>query len=794
MRSFESVELTFFTANHAKFPNGPWSPGCTKPFTEYLRKYLCGRTSNPKIIARINSYGFIRETIYNKIKARIERDLARHEAVALPDTSTQRYTITFDLKYVEKITHTNKSGNDRTYYYDAEAQIHQEISFGPGATEADAINAAVTMQMPSCTGRAGSDYKPIIVSVTNLKIVPLANHDLRKSRMKATGLMYKFLDSIKKEGLLSGQCVIDYMYEELEGKHFFKKLLKSDLFAYFGEECRQSGISTDEIIKFAKDKGHITVYALDPFREVVSSYIAPDARVTLSFICNNNHCYGIVKNEFKNLIRSTNKLDLMEFTFNVTDASHIYTELTKVEEIAGLEVPSDKQMVLCELDNLMALAAYITNKTSILVYNYSFSGSNITAFEHPTTKVIYASAPQYKERKYMCDELTRKHGLIDFHFKNQTWTQIGEAMQTFSSGPMMASSYGPQLLEILHNYKIKPVIGRVTDHKVEMANIIGLTSDESVDILDYDFPDLSYGDITIKRAGAVEAEGPKTEKVDSYDVYRAHTGVIINNKTPYSIFNHMDEVKDFQGVPASGLLEPGEFYLSRDVTLAGGTIYILSSWYPTVLMNYLISKNVITGADIKYQLIASSHLPADHFKKFGEVCHNDFKDHMGKQPVNCYLGGLNKLESKHSSGCVTNSFEVAMGCVFDERYHGKADVSTKVYDVNGLYFLRRSHAEKVLSGNAPIYRHIIASTYIMLDQLHETLAGPTSTVVAYHTDSLKIINANPIELKAKADLVPGDIRLEICGNPQGTYLKDHEGPPPYVCKEIEAKVIDVAHA
>jgi len=67
----------------------------------------------------------------------------------------------------------------------------------------------------------------------------------------------------------------------------------------------------------------------------------------------------------------------------------------------------------------------------------------------------------------------------------------------------------------------------------------------------------------------------------------------------------------------------------------------------------------------------------------------------------------------------------------------------------------------MLEGHVPIWRHIIASSYILLDKLHEQVCGPDTIVLGYNTDAIKVSNPRndftPVE---KSAAVPGDIIRE----------------------------------
>jgi len=147
-----------------------------------------------------------------------------------------------------------------------------------------------------------------------------------------------------------------------------------------------------------------------------------------------------------------------------------------------------------------------------------------------------------------------------------------------------------------------------------------------------------------------------------------------------------------------------------------------------------------------------------------------FPDQEGSKPlVNCFIGQLNQQYVTKSKGCVTGDYNIAMGVLLNE---SEKKQSPKVYQVKDLYFIRSEYKEKKVSGNVPIYRHIIASSYIKIDKLYHHVCKKDTLVIAYNTDSIKVIN--PKQFTLKDEPYAGDIRREYEINIKGTFFDDLE--------------------
>ena len=76
-----------------------------------------------------------------------------------------------------------------------------------------------------------------------------------------------------------------------------------------------------------------------------------------------------------------------------------------------------------------------------------------------------------------------------------------------------------------------------------------------------------------------------------------------------------------------------------------------------------------------------------------------------------------------------------------------------------MYFIRDKKSTFMTSGSLPIYRHIIAASYIKLDQMIRALPT-TATIIAYHTDAIKVSGVPANYFKQKDQVKVGEFGFE----------------------------------
>ena len=571
------------------------------------------------------------------------------------------------------------------------------------------------------------------IDVKNIKVAPFVKADLKDAKMKQTKLAYDLLGNVNEINKNDGQCVLDYILYECSKVAGLKKVNRQSLIKFFGEDCITNGISTNQIINWAKHMENVTVHALNPFMNQFASHTATKSNyASLCFIVNNNHCYPIVDTAMKKSIAENKSLEVSKLVFKVLydDYEYVGKAITP-ELIKG--TATTKKVVLVETMNLIDLIQKIGAQCNEIVYNMKFNKSKVVMFEHPISKQIYVATDDFEARKKVSEDMKNMTNIHDFTFSNDSFTELSKKYFSAKFGNIKKSDYSPDYMNIIDNFKLGPYNAKV--HQPS----------ESSDV---------YG----------------------YDIKGAYRSILVKNDTPYNIFYVHSRITPFN---QDDELIAGEYYVNRMIKFGHNqTIRLSSGFYPLVLIKYLLEQGYISKSDITCKITASHTLPADTFKAFTEDVCNKW-DKESKSLINNFIGDMNTMTKKVSKGCVTDSLDIAVGTFFCELDKGQ---DPAIFHVNDLYFLRVDYSTKLSSGHIPIWRHIIASGYILLDKLCKAVCLPHSTICHYKTDCISVINPKEYsEIFKNNNQVPqnGDIRSEaivkICGRP----LSEIENKPEF---------------
>lgn len=530
----------------------------------------------------------------------------------------------------------------------------------------------------------------------------------------------------------NGDCVIQYIVDECQRTPRLKYVTRPYVVSFFGKNCLTDGISTEQIIKFAKHIGYSNVYALDPFFHTFDTYTCSrDTKINLvlTFVVNNGHCYPILDKSLKHEIAKKHRIDLKDYLHELSFKDYDYLE-TSCDKNQFLQLTTNKlkDIVLVNSNDLSSLASHIITNTGYIIEVCHFYGPHLASFEHPQTKQIIVAAQDLVQRRTICQEMYDQLNCWNLNFTNQSYAELASTWFQLRYGNLHESSYGNDLKSIYDTYKIAPYIVKLST---------------------------KY----------------KHDNVKGFDIRRDYTGILINNEVDYNVFTDFDYIEEF-----TGKLTAGEYYVDCVIWMANKTIKLSNNWYPYVFVKYLLDNQYITLNNIKYVIRPSHMLPANTFKDFAQTLYDNYKENGSKELVNCFIGGLNRQSLKNTKGCMTDSYEMAMGILLNQEEKGEP---CNVYKVGDLYFLRRDDRTPLTKGHVPIWRHIIASSYIQLDKLYKSICGPKTTVIAYRTDSIKVIN--PIDIQLSDDPKPGDIREEHdIRKIEGRSLDEIEMKPAFV--------------
>lgn len=486
----------------------------------------------------------------------------------------------------------------------------------------------------------------------------LEKKDLKKKQLGLLSYSYPYL---KEADILfnnNENCVVNYLWYELQGKKYFKKLQKEDIKKYF-----ENDTSFLQIEKFVMEYGHISMVAINPLNQVFKKYQADDSVITLTFLINNAHIYPVLNSDIKKSVNKLGYINLSEFVYNVNYENHQYIENND-------NINKDIEVLLFEKDNLFEEAVKIIKETNTTIERILYDECNrIISFVHPVTKQVYEITKHYKNRINIIENINKIYDL-NIKFTNQTFTVISQELFNSKYGNLkMLSSYlNNDVYDALTTYSISPYIARINE----------------------DF------DISV---------------MEAMDISKSYSSVLLNNTYDYPVYSIFDTIEPFDNN-----LTNGEYYINIPIILCNNTVKLPLGFYPVHMVKYALEKKAITFKNIKYQLKPKTVIKHDYFKKYVEDCY--IKLENGKDLINHIIGTFGKKTTNQVNGFISNDFETICSMYYQEIEDNK---EVSIHSFEGLHFFKSVKKEKRLSTALPVYRHIITAGIINLCNLYYDL-------------------------------------------------------------------------
>ena len=403
---------------------------------------------------------------------------------------TKKSTYHITVNYIVEVTYKIKNNREATYDYE-DSVTFAERSYGL-YTKRMIWNKVENYLNNHVSVHGSSSWR--LKKILKWSIIPIKKRHMENIKMYGTKYMYKLLGDTNQLNKTPDECVIDYLDYELTNNGRFR-ITRKDLYREFG---KNKGITTKQIIDFAKKSKKISVFALDPLFEVFNSYVGEDPRITLVFVVNNNHLYPVLDKELKKQASRTKHLILQDFKWSV-DYEH-YDYIRSKNEIDTCE----NKLVLIDEKNLKDIILQRINKYGLMIINIKFLNSCVTSFEDAYSGKIIESSVDYAIRKLACDTLYRKMlSIEEFKFKNNSWTDLATKVFNFKFGNIPNSCYNDITFKMFEDYPVAPYIRT-------LAECIEET-------------DRSYG----------------------FDICKCYTKVLRDNKFPYAIFTAFDEPRQY---------------------------------------------------------------------------------------------------------------------------------------------------------------------------------------------------------------------------------------------------------
>lgn len=537
----------------------------------------------------------------------------------------------------------------------------------------------------------------------------------------------------KKISILPQQCVFDYILYEYRtsSSSCRKKITRSELIAEFVEHTSYSGkggVTTRDVIQWARAVKHVSVYSIDMLWSVFQHTISTDrAQIALFFVCNNMHCHPIIDTGKRTLIshtiaanQTTDKtivpivLEKEVHTWidfqsayivdmpvsDITDKLHA-TDVYKQLWLLCQDVPDTATTIVLPVQTLDAILVMFVRTAGRIPTSLACKGSHVIAFRDPGTNMLYVAGTDWEARRSVMDAAHERYKLEDLRFNNQSWGAITALLFQCTQGAVKPCAYSPHAHHIFSSY---PTLPYVLDTR---SNPVG------------------------------------DEIETTIDIRRAYTAILQNNNTPWPVFDTLDVItpcKDVRSLPC------GEVYIETDFHCCSTTMWFPAGWYPVCWAKYALECGYIQPDYITYAMCPRSQLEAEAFRPYTEFVEEHFPDNS-KYLVNALVGLWGRSSYSTSVAGITTCADTAIATL----QHLPNTAIHRVAKIEDLFIVTSTTKTDLLGGNIPWYRHVIASSWILLDSIIKEHTDETSRIVRINTDSVSIVNAVGIEKLATKD-------------------------------------------
>lgn len=534
--------------------------------------------------------------------------------------------------------------------------------------------------------------------------------DLREIRNKNVGMQYKMFPDDKLVNKNPGQCAIDSIMATVHKAWpcFTRDRLIEELEMVAHPEdvdFVNTGITERHIMDWARMKKTVTCIALNPFGIAFDSVTAVGhTDVIFAFLVNNQHIFATLDHNMQVRIAKTKRLDFSEMKYKIGIEQWEYSSLENAMNATA-------KIVHVETDDLSSLLKEVVMTSGFYPVAIVSRSSFITIFEHPVSHQVFIASQDFLLRKEVCDKSLKETNYIGFVWANQSWAAIFRAWCEFTLPPLPVSYYGKDSMMIRNTYS--------------QTAFIGMTREVSEE---------------------------ERSNITSFDIRKCYTSCLLTNTHAFGIESVFDDIVPFTGgiIPVGKAFVRNSFYLGHAKYSRGP--------YPSFFVQYAIDEGAIPIEDVTHIQQASRVLAANTFEKLTKHLQEMFPS-LVTRILNPGVGAWGSRYVKTGSVAITDSFEVALGMVAQ-------DDNVKLTEVgNSFWFMRKEYKEPLYSGFVGMREHIVCMGHIKLHQMEKQVCDEHTEVIAYNTDSIKVIRPSPTFAPIpKATAKPGDICIEENAN------------------------------
>lgn len=254
-----------------------------------------------------------------------------------------------------------------------------------------------------------------------------------------------------------------------------------------------------------------------------------------------------------------------------------------------------------------------------------------------------------------------------------------------------------------------------------------------------------------KHGNIVESFNEPTDSIHfEYDINKCRTYCWMKNKLgDYEVFGVSSQIEDYKG----STLKPGIYYVEleslrdREFFMRGNT------WYSKQFIEIGLKEGY--KVNIKYQLLATETLKANHFQEFVKHITEKYPNHF-KHIINKCIGYRGKTQQKTSKGYVETDFDMAVAAFWDnnEDQIGFIDeknieqkkwkmMKGKLCNIHNLevdentthYIVEFNEFKTMYENDLPIFNKILENEYLNVYNLKKRLGGK---LIKIKTDAVVI--------------------------------------------------------
>lgn len=516
------------------------------------------------------------------------------------------------------------------------------------------------------------------------------------------------------------ECVINALFNHLQGQHGFAKLTLKDLYDKF--ETRTPCLNEVTAYLTSKDVSY-------KFRDSMGNLLA-------SYVSECNHTrplYGVVANEHIYTITNENMIKLEQYT-NDKQFKSIRAPYTKEHVIKQYTFEEDETRSTklykfitksrCDfVDRSIPLIIEVINKNTfwclndfamLVLLEENYVCENIVlngAFINSLTyKDVFVNLRNEIDSEVIIDEMKRIRPLEKIKYTNQSMGELSKlALGRFFKKP---SEMNQQVGDAFYNLSPDPQTN-VFYNPAEF--------DES--------------------------------SISCIDIRRCYTACFLKRDEPYYFLSILDQFINIT-ITDSEQITNGYYMIENDTNIMLGPFsFGKQAIVRSMVLKYMLSENAIEYANVKKYLKPTYQMEADVGKSMVKYVYELYlPDKNRKQLINTFNGLLGRYKTQSRQTAIETSFDMSLAMFAN----GTIDGITKLNQIprskiefeleKDVYLINKMQTNISYKNNRPVYHDNLNDGIIQLYKLYKAMVTPTSTLIYYKTDCICMTNANPVEL------------------------------------------------